>query len=81
MANMANMIATIMQSIMDDMDFDSQYMDFLDDFELIESHVESIAKDNPVHAAWLSLYAAIYAAKGDLDSVREEMEELIRVAQ
>lgn len=76
---MANLIYIAMKLIMEDMDIGSKFMEFLDDFELIESHVNTLPANHPAHSAWSVLYGAIYEAKGDLDSVRDEMDDFLRV--
>ena len=74
----SSIIATF-QKIISEMDDNSQYTDFIDDFEVIENCLE---KDNHVvNDAWLALYASLYAAKGDLSSVKDEIEEFIKMLQ
>ena len=66
---------------MSEMHDNSQYTDFVDDFEVIENCVENMPRNHVVHDTWLALYAAMYAAKGDLSSVKDELEEFIRILQ
>jgi hypothetical protein len=79
MANVARIITIIMQSIMNDMDVNSKYMDFLDDFEVIENYIESFGRSHPFHNAWTSLYGEICGARGDINNVRDKMQKFIDI--
>ena len=73
---MAFTITTTVQKIISEMDDNSQYTDFVNDFEVIQHCVENTPRNNVVHDRWVALYAAMYAAKGDLNSVKDELQEL-----
>lgn len=81
MTIIASMIAVIMQTIINDIDVDSKYMDFLDDFEVIESYIESLSRDHPIRKNWSSLYNEICKTRGDLYNLRDKMQDFIDTLQ
>lgn len=81
MSDMASMIVIIMQTIINDIDIDSKYMDFFDDFEVIDSYVESFDIDHPIRKAWSSLNCDIFVSRGDLYSILEKMQSFIQIIQ
>ena len=82
--NMATPLMTIaitMKMILSEMEIGSQCSNFVDDFEVIEECVESFPKDHPIQHAWFALEKSLYAAKGDLESVEEEMQDFLETAR
>lgn len=70
---MACKILHLMEIILRNMTSESQYDDFLNEFEKIESIVDSLGKDHDLYQAHHRLYGEIYACKGALDCVELDL--------
>jgi hypothetical protein len=70
---MAHKIFSIVYNIFEEMNELSQYADFLEEFEEINSIVETHAGSN-VALAYQDLWTAIYKCKGALWDARDEFE-------
>ena len=73
LANIAASLDTILQAVAD-APFAFQFTDFADEFEVIVAEMDKIPQSHPLHFVWRAAYLSMYAAKGDLDDARTELE-------
>jgi len=78
-----NAIATItgtIATVLNTMTEDSQYSDFINEFEAIENEIKKLGDTHPVSKAYDELMDELYVCKGSLDCAKDDLDKFMELA-